>query len=151
MTEESGIKNAQINARINQIRDIFFNGDNRLFASKIGEKEQNLSSVCSGKRPAALTVISRILSNLTNINANWLITGDGEMLISSSTPGQTADQGQDNPYAEELAMLRKNNAAHLKHIELLEEKVSSLEEQLRQEREKVSSSSARMSEEPILQ
>lgn len=149
MTEESGIKNTQINARINQIRDIFFNGDNRLFASKIGEKEQNLSSVCSGKRPAALTVISRILSNLTNINANWLIIGEGEMLISSSTPATV--QGQDNPYAEELAMLRKNNAAHLKHIELLEEKVSSLEEQLRQEREKVSSSSARMSEERILQ
>lgn len=55
--------------------------------------------------------------------------------------GSTAEPRQDNTDAEELAMLRKNNAAHLRHIELLEEKVSNLEMQLQQEREKASSSS----------
>ena len=142
----NGKKTQEISSRIDQIRQYFCNGINVDFAAKIGKDPTYTSQLCTGTKSIGNKIIEKILETFPEVSKSWLYFGEGSMLISDGTPAQPASAD-----AEELAMLRKNNAAHLKHIELLEEKVSSLEEQLRQEREKVSSSSARMSEERILQ
>lgn len=80
MNNENASQNSQINERFSQIREYFCSGDNKLFASKIGEKEQNLSSICTGSRPVGLTSIMKLLKAIPEVDANWLLLGKGEMV-----------------------------------------------------------------------
>ena len=80
MNTENAPQNSQINERFSQIREYFCAGDNKLFASKIGEKEQNLSSICTGSRPVGLTAIMKLLEAIPEVDANWLLLGKGEMV-----------------------------------------------------------------------
>lgn len=149
--DSNGKKTQEISSRIDQIRQYFCNGVNVDFAAKIGKDPTYTSQLCTGTKSIGNKIIEKILETFPEVSKTWLYLGEGDMLTSGGTSEQTADPRQGNRDDEELEMLRKNNAAHLKHIELLEEKVSSLEEQLECEKKKVSSLSARMSEERILQ
>ncbi len=80
MKTENTSQNSQINERFSQIREYFCSNDNKLFASKIGEKEQNLSSICTGSRPVGLTSIMKLLEAIPEVDANWLLLGRGEMV-----------------------------------------------------------------------
>ena len=80
MNNETAPQNSQINERFSQIREYFCSGDNKLFASKIGEKEQNLSSICTGSRPVGLTAIMKLLDAIPEVDANWLLLGKGDMI-----------------------------------------------------------------------
>lgn len=80
MDTEKPSQNSQINKRFSQIREYFCSGDNKLFASKIGEKEQNLSSICTGSRPVGLTAIMKLLEAFPEVDANWLLLGKGDMI-----------------------------------------------------------------------
>lgn len=149
--DSNGKKTQEISSRIDQIRQYFCNGVNVDFAAKIGKDPTYTSQLCTGTKSIGNKIIEKILETFPEVSKTWLYLGEGDMLTSCGTSEQTADPRKGNRDDEELEMLRKNNAAHLKHIELLEEKVSSLEEQLECEKKKVSSLSARMSEEHILQ
>jgi len=149
--DSNGKKTQEISSRIDQIRQYFCNGVNVDFAAKIGKDPTYTSQLCTGTKSIGNKIIEKILETFPEVSKTWLYLGEGDMLTSGGTSEQTADPRRGNRDDEELEMLRKNNAAHLKHIELLEEKVSSLEEQLECEKKKVSSLSARMSEERILQ
>jgi hypothetical protein len=149
--DSNGKKTQEISSRIDQIRQYFCNGVNVDFAAKIGKDPTYTSQLCTGTKSIGNKIIEKILETFPEVSKTWLYLGEGDMLTSDGTSEQTADPRRGNRDDEELEMLRKNNAAHLKHIELLEEKVSSLEEQLECEKKKVSSLSARMSEERILQ
>lgn len=149
--DSNGKKTQEISSRIDQIRQYFCNGVNVDFAAKIGKDPTYTSQLCTGTKSIGNKIIEKILETFPEVSKTWLYLGEGDMLTSGGTSEQTADPRKGNRDDEELEMLRKNNAAHLKHIELLEEKVSSLEEQLECEKKKVSSLSARMSEEHILQ
>ncbi len=91
MRQKIDIKKSELNQRICQIRQVFFDDSNRDFATKIGESEQNLSNICSPEAPrnASLTIIKKILINIPTVNARWLITGEGE-IVSSDTNSQVA-------------------------------------------------------------
>lgn len=141
----------EISQRITEIKTFFCDGNNTQFAAKLGIKEQYASNICNGTKSTGAKLLDKILDTFPEVSRPWLFFGEGDMLTSGGTSEHTADPKRGNRDDEELEMLRKNNAAHLKHIELLEEKVSSLEEQLECEKKKVSSLSARMSEERILQ
>lgn len=149
--DSNGKKTQEISSRIDQIRQYFCNGVNVDFAAKIGKDPTYTSQLCTGTKSIGNKNIEKILETFPEVSKTWLYLGEGDMLTSGGTLEQTAEPRRGNRDDEELEMLRKNNAAHLKHIELLEEKVSSLEEQLECEKKKVSSLSARMSEERILQ
>lgn len=91
MDNKKDDKSTAINERFNQIRDSFFDGDNKLFAAKIGEKEQNLSSICTGSRSVGLATIMKLLRSIPDVDANWLLMGDGNMLKPRQSVGNITD------------------------------------------------------------
>lgn len=75
------LQKQELGGRILQIRRTFFEDNNRRFAEKIGENEKTLSQICSGDRNGGWAIVQKILDNMPNINANWLLKGRGEMQI----------------------------------------------------------------------
>lgn len=87
---------AKLNDRISQIRQIFCEDNNREFSELINVNEQALSQICSGKRNAGLEIVQKILDNLPEIDANWLLRGKGNMTIDRSGKSVSV---QDSPQA----------------------------------------------------
>ena len=72
-----------IGLRINKIREKF-NLTQVEFSEKIGIKQANLSHIENKGEKISVEIINRIISSF-NINANWLITGEGEVLKSETS------------------------------------------------------------------
>lgn len=96
MDEDNTLKKAELNDRIKQIRLVLFDDNNRKFASEIGEIEQTMSQICLNKRNAGLEIVQKILNNLPEIDANWLLRGKGNMTIDRSGKSVSV---QDSPQA----------------------------------------------------
>lgn len=96
MDEENTLKKAELNDRIKQIRLVLFDDNNRKFATEIGEIEQTMSQICLNKRNAGLEIVQKILNNLPEIDANWLLRGKGNMTIDRSGKSVSV---QDSPQA----------------------------------------------------
>ena len=96
MEEDGSSKKAELNERIKQIRSILFDDNNRKFAYEIGEIEQTMSQICLNKRNAGLEIVQKILDNLPEIDANWLLRGKGNMTIDRSGKSVSV---QDSPQA----------------------------------------------------
>lgn len=87
---------AKLNDRISQLRQTFCEDNNREFSELINVNEQALSQICSGKRNAGLEIVQKILDNLPEIDANWLLRGKGNMTIDRSGKSVSV---QDSPQA----------------------------------------------------
>lgn len=87
---------AELSDRISQIRQTFCEDNNREFSELINVNEQALSQICSGKRNAGLEIVQKILDNLPEIDANWLLRGKGNMTIDRSGKSVSV---QDSPQA----------------------------------------------------
>lgn len=87
---------AELNDRISQIRQTFCEDNNREFSELINVNEQALSQICSGKRNAGLEIVQKILDNLPEIDANWLLRGKDNMTIDRSGKSVSV---QDSPQA----------------------------------------------------
>ena len=72
-------ENDDIPGRIRRIRRIYFNDNNLEFAKFMEEKPSTTSSWASGKRNIGKSVLDKILGKMPDINANWLLTGEGEI------------------------------------------------------------------------
>lgn len=72
-------KNSDLAARISKIRDVFCDGKNKEFARKLDMKVENASSYCNGHINAGLKPIEKILQTFPQVNARWLVIGEGEM------------------------------------------------------------------------
>ena len=83
-----------LNNRINQIRSSLFDDNNRKFASAIGKNEQTMSQICLNKRNAGLEIVQKILDNLPEIDANWLLRGKGNMTIDRSDKNVSVQDSQ---------------------------------------------------------
>lgn len=57
----------------------------RAFALKCGIAQNTLSRQLSGAREVSLTTISAVLENNPEISAEWLLRGNGEMLLTSAS------------------------------------------------------------------
>ena len=86
--------------RISQIRQTLFDNNNRAFSDIVEINEQSLSQICSGKRNAGIDVVQKISEKMPELNANWLLTGRGTMLVApsssvniSSSPQATVNNG----------------------------------------------------------
>lgn len=74
--------NETIFDRISTIVEKFGNGKNTVFASLIGVSEANVRNYKNGVMPKA-DFLEKIARSF-DININWLLTGEGNMLSSES-------------------------------------------------------------------
>lgn len=76
--------NTSISERIQALINAFCNGKNSQFAKIIGVAESNIRSYLAGTQPK-FDILSTIAKTFA-INCEWLLTGEGDMLKSPSTP-----------------------------------------------------------------
>lgn len=55
------------------------------FALEIGVSTSLITEICKKRTDAGITPIQNLLKKFTYIDANWLLTGEGQMLKSSNT------------------------------------------------------------------
>ena len=83
------------------------------FANKIDYNQSNLSKVLRGEREIPANLINKILDN-TNVNRQWLLTGEGEMLkapgASPFAPGTRVPFYKDMPVSAGKAELMELEA-----------------------------------------
>lgn len=56
-----------------------------VFADEIGVQRSNVSHILSGRNKPGFDFIQKILTRFNNLNANWLINGDGGMYSDSAS------------------------------------------------------------------
>ena len=116
-------------------RSVYTDAD---FARIVDVSRSELSKMLSGKRPVSKRLVSNLLTEFPTINEDWLMTGAGEML-DSSTPqavtttlsaeeGSTAFIGDNNKVNTDhtIAMLVAEVAAQRRVTEKVLEQNSEL-------------------------
>lgn len=63
----------------------------RAFAIKCGIKQNTFSNQINGVREISLQTINSILITFENISAEWLLRGNGEMLLTSEQPTASSE------------------------------------------------------------
>lgn len=100
----------------------------RAFEIKIGASNGMIGRAISKKTDISAEWLSKIIEMFPTINSEWLITGEGEMLKSSEgrpaaqSPPATPIIYKSDPKDQEIIELQR------KHIKLLEDKLSRLED-----------------------
>ncbi len=93
------------------------------FADKIGVQRSSVSHVISGRNKPGFDFIQKILHAFPNLNADWLITGSGEMYKQRRAAGELFD----GPFSETSpAKDERNLSANVETPSLLEEKASDI-------------------------
>ena len=116
-----------INERIKHIAKTLYNDNVNVMCKDIGVKQATMSNIVAGRlSKPSFEVINAIISN-TFVDPNWLITGEGEMLLQNSTkedwtsepkPFDLKKFRQDKGYTqEELAKLFDCKEANISTIE----------------------------------
>ncbi len=88
------------------------------FADEIGVQRSSISHILSGRNKPSFDFINKILENYANLNAEWLITGKGEMY-------KTVNPVSSDKY-KELDLFSSNKediGAEQKHVSAKEEKL----------------------------
>ena len=97
-------------------------GNEADFALKIGIKQQTLNNNTNGKRPVKLDTVLAILYTYSDISAEWLLRGKGEMILSENLPPIIGDESEND--LDTHAML----AQARKEIDTLHIEIASLKE-----------------------
>ena len=72
--------------RLEKLVELKAGGVRKSFASKIGVGQQAFNNYMNGTRSVTLEVINSTLNTFPELSAEWLIRGEGEMLISDNLP-----------------------------------------------------------------
>lgn len=67
--------------RIKEIRSVLCQGDNGIFAEKLGKSKQYTSSLCNGNESIGKKITEQILDAFPEVNRAWFILGEGNMLV----------------------------------------------------------------------
>lgn len=97
-------------------------GNEADFALKIGVKQQTLNNYTNGKRPVKLDTVLAILYTFSDISAEWLLRGKGEMILSDNLPPILGDESEND--LDTHAKL----AHATKEIDILLQEIASLKE-----------------------
>ena len=82
-----------INEKISKIRDAFCNGDNGVFATRLGVSTQYASNICKNGKNVGEKQKQHILDVFPDVSRSWLLAGEGTMLKSESISEKDADFG----------------------------------------------------------
>lgn len=80
-----------INEKISKIRDAFCNGDNGVFATRLGVSTQYASNICKNGKNVGEKQKQHILDVFHDVSRSWLLAGEGTMLKSESISEKDAD------------------------------------------------------------
>jgi len=72
------------------------------FADEIGVQRSSISHILSGRNNPSLELIQKILTRFDYINAEWLITGKGEMFKSNREPSLFDTLYSQNKMSEDI-------------------------------------------------
>ena len=75
--------------RIKHIMD-YYNMSVNAFAQKIGSNQVTINQQVNGDRKVSLDTILKIVNSFALISTDWLHTGEGEMLKSSSPKDESS-------------------------------------------------------------
>lgn len=86
------------------------------FADRIGVQRSSVSHVLSGRNKPGFDFIHKILESFPELNADWLITGNGEMYKGKKTPEELFDGpfSEVSPAKEEKKVSAKVESTGLK-------------------------------------
>jgi hypothetical protein len=93
----------------------------RAFAAKIGVSQTSFNDIINGAEPKYSTIF-KVLKAEPNINAEWLMTGEGEMLKSNISPLKPDDNDAANVVVPKavLDMLQKQTQTILSQQSAIE-------------------------------
>lgn len=102
----------------------------RAFAIKCGIKQNTFSNQINGVREISLQTINSILITFENISAEWLLRGNGEMLLTSEQPTASNENDRLSKLIDTIAFQQSTIKNHQKRIDELETENKRLEAQL---------------------
>lgn len=115
------INQIDVRQRIREIKDSKFMNQSE-FAEAIGIKQGDLSSYLSGKRSIGISLINRIIIAFP-INKTWLLTGKGDMYISTERKAVKEEEKQkDSETVKELMAAIKRRDEHVEALIRVNEK-----------------------------
>lgn len=117
------IMESAILQRVKQICFEKFNSNTSAFAKEIGIQQVTFNNYMSGKRKLSLEAVEVILYTFSEISAEWLLRGKGEMLKASAA----ADTNQ---ISEVEAKRIKEGEGYLKLIKTQNEQIRLQQEQI---------------------
>ena len=91
--------------QVNALISYFSNGNKTAFASKLGLKPQSISNWITRNTFDA----DLIFSKCEGVSAEWLLTGEGDMLINK-TEAQREDSVTERSHIQELTQIIQNQA-----------------------------------------
>lgn len=95
----------------------------RAFAIKCGIKQNTFSNQINGVREISLQTINSILITFEKISAEWLLRGNGEMLLTSEQPTDSSE-------SDRLSKLIDTIAFQQDTINNLQRRIKELEAEL---------------------
>lgn len=110
----------EINTRIKQIAEYYGLSRYADFAKKTGLKHQTVSNYLKGKQKPDVDRLALIKRSFKNISANWLLTGEGTMLLDND------NEIKKQQHKLNIKDLRKLLDSKDKIIALQEEKIATL-------------------------
>lgn len=105
-----------VEKKLNKIRN------NQHFGDILGVNKQNLSSLLNDKKSFSQYYIDKICNAFPEVNAEWLLTGEGEMLKPQSQTIINSKAGRD--------IVQTQHAKDTEIIKTLKEQIEDLKQQL---------------------
>lgn len=128
----------EFNQRLKQISEHYNLTSYADFAKKAGISHQNASNYLKGERVPNAEALKRIIQKFEGLNAEWLLTGEGSMIVNGMLkenspvyePNYNSDLEKEVSHLKQLnAELKSNNDNLRKMISMLEEKIQDLQDQ----------------------
>lgn len=125
--------------RINKIREYFCDGNNKIFAEKLGISTTQASNLCGGKINIGEKSLYKVLLAFPEVSKAWLFRGEGEMLSKQPTPTESwfEKRYMNEPVAVPIGMyeavIRENERLKMEN-ERLREKLRLLSGETAEER-----------------